>query len=193
MARPCAAHPAATSSGDCAACGRPYCAACVVEDVVREQAFCSASCRDLAATTLAAQGRDPVDLVGGLHKPIRTGWQLWLRQVPRLTSWVALPLGITVGLLRVLLVDGSAADGSGRPVVYDVALALAIALGAAGSAVVLSRARLGAPDESPWAHVASRLLPWSVTWLTIGSAVLVGSLLLRRCPTGRSRPCSSRR
>ncbi|MGI9589882.1 MAG: hypothetical protein ACR2P8_00835 [Myxococcota bacterium] len=149
-----------------------------MEDVARELAFCSANCRDLDATTPAALGRAPVDLVSGLDRPIRTGWLLWLRQVPRLTSWVALPLGIAVGVLRILLVDGSAADGSGRPVVYDVSLALAIALGAAGSAVVLSRAYTGAPNESPWGHVASRLLPWSVTWLIIGSAVLVGSLLL---------------
>lgn len=178
MAQPCAMHPDASSTGRCAACGRPFCAACVVEDVSAELAFCSTACLAVQAGRPRASGRPNIDLIGGLRKPIVTGWQLWLRQLGSITLWVGFPIGVAFGLLRSATVGTGWAHSGAGSAVHGLGFLGFAALAAAAVAVLLSRAHIGVPGGNPWPQVASRFLSWTVAWVLYGVGVIVGTLLL---------------
>ena len=172
----CTTHPDRHALGACATCGRPFCAACRVEDLAEERAYCSPACLGAASARSLHPGRPAPELVEALRSPIRSGWRLWLRNAGPLTFRVALPVGLAYGLLGAALgVAATDEPASGR--LWDGALPAA-ALAVAATGVLLSRAHTGAAGVSPWPHVAPRLLPWAATWLVYGLMVGVGSLLI---------------
>jgi hypothetical protein len=178
MEQLCASHPDSSSTGRCAACGRPFCAACVVEDVAAELSFCSTACLGSQKRNPQLPSRPNADLVDGLRRPIRTGWQLWLRQLGPVTVWVGIPIGVAFGLLRFAAVGTAWGQAGSVSTLYDLGLWVCFALAAAAVAVLLSRAYTGLPGGSPWAQVASRFLPWLISWILFGAGVILGSLLL---------------
>jgi len=178
MASLCSVHPDQASVGACPTCGRPFCARCRVEDLARDRAYCSASCRDTASAIAPGAGRPASELVADLRKPIRAGWWLWLRSAGPLTLHVALPIGIAYSALRYATLGAEPVDDAASSP-WHVAGAVGLAaLAAAGTAVTLSRAHTGAPGGTPWPHVLARLLPWSAVWLFYLVVVGLGSLLI---------------
>jgi hypothetical protein len=53
-----------------------------------------------------------------------------------------------------------------------------LALAAAAVAVILSNAHTGIPKGSPWSQIASRFLPWAITWILFSAGLILGTLLL---------------
>ena len=177
MAMLCATHPEALSTGDCAACRKPFCAACAVEDISAELAYCSNACRDTQQGGPALSGRSNAELIAGLESPIRTGWQLCSRLAGPLVQWVGVPIGLGYSVFEVatenLLVD----PGTGLSLASDLGFLLGFVFAAPATAVLLSRAHAADERGNPWPHVGPRYLPWLLTMLLFVAATFLGTLL----------------
>jgi hypothetical protein len=123
----CTTHPDQYALGACATCGRPLCAACRVENLAEERAYCSPACLAAASARSLHPGRTAPELADALRSPIRSGWRLWLRSAglsrahtgaaggspwphvaPRLLPWAAtwLVYGVVVGVGSLLILPG---------------------------------------------------------------------------------------
>ena len=161
----CGSHLNARSTGRCAACHRPFCSDCVVEDISANLCFCSVACRQSDQRTNTT---DQSQFVAGLRNPIRDGRRLAFTVSGRVSLWVGVPVGLAYGLLHM-------AAGS---LFEDLILVGCFGVGMAGVGLILSDSHTGAAFANPWPRVAARIFPWAATLLFAGIGTLIGSLLI---------------
>jgi len=174
---PCASHPDRAAEHTCVWCSRPVCSECAVEDIVREQVFCSAGCQRATATIEAEHPRlTAEELLEGLEHPIAQGRKLWLRSFKPVVVEVGLPVTVAAVAMVVLSQWWSGLWSAGSfMVVFPVMVLMGAALALIG--VVLSREHTGVAIDNPYVWTGQRFIPWTVTWMIVSTAVVFGYFL----------------
>jgi hypothetical protein len=171
----CMNHPDRPATELCAFCGKPLCAACVVEDLSSESIYCSEACLRSLPGPVAARSGD--EFIAGLRRPMRFGWALWFQCASRLTVQVAVPVGIAYfAVTRSALAVLQRFPGLSSAL-SDLLLMASGGCAMAATSVLLSRAYTGAQGNSPWPFAMTRALPWAATWILVSAATIAGSLL----------------
>ncbi len=115
------------------------------------------------------------DLLDALDHPIAHGYRLWRRALPRLANQVALPLALVAAAMVPLAGWWRGLWGEDSlMLVLPILATMAVAAALVGS--VLSLEHAGQARESPHLQVATRFVPWALTWALVGAAVLAGSM-----------------
>lgn len=172
----CRRHLGVPAVGLCRRCDKAFCAACRVESIATESAYCSAECREAALRHDPGTGISDEALLAGYGAPFRTGGGTWLRAFRDLNAGIA-PLSILAALLPVLL-GGFQAGGPGLNGRLTVALLVVAVFGAAAVSVVISRSHTGSAGGPVLVQTLQRFVPWALTWLLMLGVTVVGYLLL---------------
>lgn len=172
----CRRHLGMPAVGVCRHCDKAFCAACRVESIATESAFCSAECREAALRHDDGTGTSDDVLLAGYRAPFRTGGATWLRAFRDLNAGIA-PLSVLAALLPVLL-GGFQAGGPGLNGRLTVALLVVAVFGAAAVSIVISRSHTGNAGGPVVLQALQRFVPWVLTWLLMLGVTVAGYVLL---------------